>query len=35
MPDFAEPVSFTFIDLTVGAIFALIAVGIFAVKRFK
>jgi len=35
MPNFAEPVSFTFIALTVGAIFALIAVGIFAVKKFK
>ncbi len=35
MPDFSEPVSLTFVFGSIGAIFALIAVGIFFVKKFK
>ena len=35
MPNFAEPVSFTFVALSVGAIFVLVAVGILLVKMFK
>jgi len=35
VPNFAEPVSFTFIVLTIGAIFALIAVGIALVRLKK
>jgi len=35
MPSFSEPVSMEFIALTVGIIFAFIAVGIFFVKKFK
>jgi hypothetical protein len=35
VPNFAEPVSFTFIAATIAVIFALVAVGIILVKKFK
>lgn len=35
MPDFAEPVTFTFIGATVSMIFVMIGIGILAVQRFK
>jgi len=35
MPNFAEPVSLTFIALSIGAIFSLVAVAILLVKKFK
>lgn len=35
MPDFAEPVSLTFITITVTVIFMIIGIGIFAVQKFK
>jgi len=35
MPNFEEPVSLTFIALSIGAIFVLVAVGILLVKKFK
>ncbi|MDD5399933.1 MAG: hypothetical protein PHQ93_01925 [Sulfurimonas sp.] len=35
MPNFAEPVSFTFIAVTVAVIFIIIAVGIVSVKAVK
>jgi len=35
MPNFAEPVSFTFSAATVAAIFAVVGVGIFLVKMGK
>jgi len=35
VPNFAEPVSFTFIGATVALIFVVIAVGIFFVQKFK
>jgi hypothetical protein len=35
MPNFAEAVSFTLIGITVAAIFAIVGIGIFLVKKFK
>lgn len=35
MPNFAEPVSFTFITATVAAIFVIVGLSILLVKRFK
>lgn len=35
MPNFVEPVSFTFIAATVAAIFVLVGLGILLVKKFK
>jgi len=35
MPNFSEPVSFTFVGATVAVIFVVIALGIVAVKKFK
>ena len=35
MPNFSEPVTLTFVFGSIGAIFAVIALGIFLVKRFK
>jgi hypothetical protein len=35
MPNFSEPVSFTFVALSIGAIFVLVAVGIAFVKLGK
>jgi len=35
MPNMAEPVSLSFIFSTIGVIFAVIAVGIFAVQKGK
>jgi len=35
VPNFSEPVTFTFIGVTVALIFVGVAVGIFLVKRFK
>jgi flagellar biogenesis protein FliO len=35
VPNFSEPVPFVFILESIGAIFALIAVGIVLVKKFK
>jgi flagellar biogenesis protein FliO len=35
VPNFSEPVTFTFIIQSIAAIFALIAAGIILVKKFK
>ncbi len=35
MPNFAEPVTFTFIAVTIAVIFVMIGIGIFAVQKFK
>ncbi|MDY0120533.1 MAG: hypothetical protein RBR54_01175 [Sulfurimonas sp.] len=35
MPNIAEPVSLSFISVTVGMIFVIIALGIFAVQKGK
>jgi hypothetical protein len=35
MPNFNEPVTFSFIAATVLAIFVVIGIGIFLVKKFK
>jgi len=35
MPNFAEPVSYTFIGASLALIFVVIAAGIYAVKKFK
>jgi len=35
MPDFTQAVPFSFILETIGAIFIMIAIGIFFVKKFK
>lgn len=35
MPNFAEPVSFTFIAVSIAAIFVLVGLGILLVKKFK
>jgi len=35
VPNFSEPVTTTFIALSIGAIFALVAMGIVLVKRKK
>jgi flagellar biogenesis protein FliO len=35
VPNFAEPVSFTFIGVSIAAIFVMVGVGIFLVKKFK
>jgi hypothetical protein len=35
MPNVAEPVSFTFIAVSIAAIFVLVGLGIFLVKKFK
>jgi len=35
VPNFTEPVSLTFIAVTVAAIFVVIGIGIFLVKKFK
>ena len=35
MPNFSEPVSFTFIGITVALIFVGVAIGIVLVKKYK
>jgi len=35
MPNIAEPVTFTFIGVTVALIFVMVGVGILAVQKFK
>jgi len=35
MPNFAEPVSFTFIGVSIALIFVMVGIGIFAVQKFK
>jgi len=35
MPNFAEPVSLTFIGVSIALIFVVVGIGIFAVKKFK
>ncbi|MDQ1244100.1 MAG: hypothetical protein QG565_440 [Campylobacterota bacterium] len=35
MPNFAEPVSFTFIAATIAVIFVIVGLGILLVKKFK
>ena len=35
MPNFSEPVSFTFIAISVVLIFVMVGIGIFAVKKFE
>jgi len=35
VPNFSQPVEMSFIIATVAVIFAIIAIGIFAVKKFK
>jgi hypothetical protein len=35
MPNFAQPVTFSFIGATVALIFVVIGIGIFLVKKFK
>jgi len=35
VPNFSEPVSFTFIAVTIAVIFAFVGLGIFLVKKFK
>jgi len=35
VPNFSEPVTTTFIALSIGAIFVLVAIGIVLVKKFK
>lgn len=35
MPNFAEPVSFTFIAVSIAVIFVIVGLGILLVKRFK
>ena len=35
MPNFAEPVSFTFIAATVAVVFGIVGLGILLVKKFK
>jgi hypothetical protein len=35
VPNFAEPVSFTFIAVTVAVIFAFVGLGILLVKKYK
>jgi len=35
MPNFAEPVSFTFIAVSIAVIFVIVGFGILLVKKFK
>jgi hypothetical protein len=35
MPNFSEPVSFTFVIVSIAMIFVMVGVGIIAVKKFK
>jgi len=35
LPNFIEPVTFTFIGVSVALIFVIIGIAIFAVKKFK
>jgi len=35
MPDFSQPVSSTFIGVSIALIFMMVGVGIFGVKKFK
>jgi len=35
VPNFAEPVTITFIGVSIAAIFAVVGLGIFLVKKFK
>lgn len=35
MPNFSEPVTFTFVAVSIAAIFVVIGIGIFAVKKVK
>jgi len=35
MPDFSEPVSITFVVVSIAMIFVIVGIGIFAVKKFK
>ncbi len=35
MPNFSEPVSFTFVAVSITLIFVMVGIGIFAVKKFK
>lgn len=35
MPNFAEPVSLTFIAVSIAVIFAIVGLGILLVKKFK
>jgi flagellar biogenesis protein FliO len=35
VPNFAEPVTITFIAVSIAAIFIMVGVGIFFVKKFK
>lgn len=35
MPNFAEPVSFTFIAASIAVIFVIVGLGILLVKKFK
>jgi hypothetical protein len=35
MPNFAEPVSFTFIAVSIAVIFVIVGLGILLVKKFK
>jgi len=35
MPDFAQPVQLNFVFATIGVIFALVALGIYVVQKFK
>jgi flagellar biogenesis protein FliO len=35
VPNFSEPVTFTFIVASIAAIFVLVGIGIFLVKKFK
>jgi len=35
MPNFSEPVTLSFVAATVAAIFVVIGIGIFLVKKFK
>jgi flagellar biogenesis protein FliO len=35
VPNFSEPVTFTFIGVSIALIFAIVGLGIFAVQKFK
>jgi len=35
MPNFSEPVTLTFIGVSIALIFVVVAIAIFAVKKFK
>lgn len=35
MPNFSEPVSFTFVAVSIAMIFVMVGAGIIAVKKFK